>query len=33
MASRLMALWDWFDARMPTVGAEYRKHLTEYPYA
>ena len=30
MASRLMALWDWFDARMPTVGAEYRKHLTEY---
>ena len=30
MASRLMALWDWFDARMPSVAAEYRKHLTEY---
>ncbi len=30
MASRLMALWDWFDARMPSVGDEYRKHMSEY---
>jgi len=30
MASRLMALWDWFDARMPTVGEEWRKHAAEY---
>ena len=30
MASRLMALWQWFDARMPSVAQEYRKHLTEY---
>ena len=30
MASRLMALWDWFDARMPTVGEEFRKHMAEY---
>ena len=30
MASRLMALWDWFDARMPTVGDEFRKHMAEY---
>jgi len=30
MASRLMALWDWFDARMPSVGEEYRKHMSEY---
>jgi ubiquinol-cytochrome c reductase cytochrome b subunit len=30
MASRLMALWDWFDARMPTVAEEYRKHMSEY---
>ncbi|HTP62052.1 MAG TPA: cytochrome bc complex cytochrome b subunit [Burkholderiales bacterium] len=30
MASRLMALWDWFDARMPTVAEEYRKHMAEY---
>ncbi|HZN86780.1 MAG TPA: cytochrome bc complex cytochrome b subunit [Burkholderiales bacterium] len=25
-----MALWDWFDARMPTVGEEWRKHAAEY---
>jgi ubiquinol-cytochrome c reductase cytochrome b subunit len=25
-----MALWQWFDARMPSVAQEYRKHLTEY---
>jgi ubiquinol-cytochrome c reductase cytochrome b subunit len=30
MASRLMALWDWFDSRMPTVGDEWRKHAAEY---
>jgi len=30
MASRLMALWDWFDSRMPTVGEEFRKHMSEY---
>ncbi len=30
MASRLMALWDWFDARMPSVGDEFRKHMSEY---
>jgi ubiquinol-cytochrome c reductase cytochrome b subunit len=30
MTSRLMALWSWFDSRMPTIGQEYRKHLTEY---
>jgi ubiquinol-cytochrome c reductase cytochrome b subunit len=30
MASRLMALWQWFDTRMPSVAQEYRKHLTEY---
>ena len=30
MASRLMALWDWVDARMPSLAEEYRKHLAEY---
>jgi len=30
MASRLMALWQWVDARMPSLAQEYRKHLTEY---
>jgi ubiquinol-cytochrome c reductase cytochrome b subunit len=30
MAGRLMALWEWFDARMPSVAEEYRKHLSEY---
>jgi ubiquinol-cytochrome c reductase cytochrome b subunit len=30
MASRLMALWDWFDARMPSLAEEYRKHMAEY---
>ena len=30
MANRLMALWGWFDARMPSVAQEYRKHLSEY---
>lgn len=26
----LTAAWDWFDARMPTVGEEWRKHASEY---
>ncbi len=30
MASRRMALWEWFDSRMPSVAIETRKHLTEY---
>ena len=30
MASRLMALWDWFDSRMPSVAEEWRKHASEY---
>ena len=30
MTSRLMALWDWFDARMPSAAAEFRKHASEY---
>jgi ubiquinol-cytochrome c reductase cytochrome b subunit len=25
-----MALWDWFDARMPSLGEEFRKHMSEY---
>jgi ubiquinol-cytochrome c reductase cytochrome b subunit len=30
MSGRLMALWDWFDARMPSVAEEFRKHMAEY---
>ena len=30
MSGRLMALWDWVDARMPSLAEEYRKHLAEY---
>jgi ubiquinol-cytochrome c reductase cytochrome b subunit len=30
MAGRLMALWDWFDSRMPSVADEWRKHAAEY---
>ena len=26
----LTAAWEWFDSRMPTVGEEYRKHMSEY---
>ncbi|MGQ0511000.1 MAG: cytochrome b [Betaproteobacteria bacterium] len=26
----LTAAWDWFDARMPSVGEEFRKHASEY---
>jgi ubiquinol-cytochrome c reductase cytochrome b subunit len=25
-----MALWEWFDARMPSVAQEWRKHASEY---
>ncbi|MBI2752175.1 MAG: cytochrome bc complex cytochrome b subunit [Betaproteobacteria bacterium] len=25
-----MALWNWIDARMPSLAEEYRKHLAEY---
>ena len=30
MASRLIALWDWFDSRMPSLAEEFRKHMAEY---
>src|SRR3954462_12765212 len=30
MASRLMSLWNWFDARMPSVGEQWRIHASEY---
>jgi ubiquinol-cytochrome c reductase cytochrome b subunit len=30
MASRIAALRDWVDTRMPTLGEEYRKHMSEY---
>ena len=30
MGGRLLALWDWFDSRMPSVAEEFRKHLAEY---
>src|SRR5436190_9123177 len=30
MNRTLAAAWDWFDARMPTLGEEYRKHMSEY---
>jgi ubiquinol-cytochrome c reductase cytochrome b subunit len=30
MASRASAVLQWIDARMPSLGQEYRKHLTEY---
>jgi ubiquinol-cytochrome c reductase cytochrome b subunit len=30
MSTRLMALWEWFDSRMPSVAQEYKKHLAEY---
>ena len=26
----LTTAWDWFDARMPSVGEEFRKHASEY---
>ena len=30
MSGRLMAVWDWIDARMPSLAEEYRKHMAEY---
>jgi ubiquinol-cytochrome c reductase cytochrome b subunit len=30
MASRIAALRDWIDTRIPTLGEEYRKHMSEY---
>jgi len=30
MSSRVMALWEWFDSRMPSVAEEWRKHAAEY---
>ncbi len=30
MPSPIAAMWNWFDERMPTVGEEYRKHMSEY---
>ncbi len=30
MSSRLMALWDWFDARMPSVREQWNQHAAQY---
>ncbi len=30
MASPITAAWNWIDERMPTLGEEYRKHMSEY---
>src|SRR5215510_7800138 len=30
MASRLQALWGWFDSRMPTAAEQWRIHASEY---
>src|SRR5215468_4107649 len=30
VAQMLSRLWGWFDARMPSVGQEWRKHAAEY---
>jgi ubiquinol-cytochrome c reductase cytochrome b subunit len=30
MTRLLTSAWDWFDARMPSVGEEFRKHMAEY---
>ena len=30
MASRLQALWGWFDARMPSVAEQWKIHAAEY---
>src|SRR6185503_13547930 len=30
MASRLQALWGWFDARMPSVAEQWKIHASEY---
>ena len=30
MSGRLMALWNWFDARMPTLREQWNQHAAEY---
>jgi ubiquinol-cytochrome c reductase cytochrome b subunit len=30
MASPITAVWNWIDERMPSIGDEYRKHMSEY---
>ena len=30
MASPIAAVWNWIDERMPSLGEEYRKHMSEY---
>src|SRR3979490_2420167 len=30
MSTRLAALWNWFDSRMPTVAEQWRIHASEY---
>src|SRR5688500_20124659 len=30
MASRLQALWGWFDTRMPSVAEQWKIHASEY---
>ena len=30
MASPITAAWNWIDERMPTLGEEFRKHMSEY---
>ena len=30
MATPIAAVWNWIDERMPTLGEEYRKHMSEY---
>ncbi len=30
MASPIAAVWGWIDERMPTLGEEFRKHMSEY---
>jgi len=30
MARPIAAVWNWIDERMPSIGEEYRKHMSEY---
>ena len=30
MNSRLTALWDWFDARMPSAREQWNQHVAQY---
>src|SRR5471032_2529800 len=30
MTSPITVAWNWIDERMPTLGEEYRKHMSEY---